>query len=280
MTSTIVNAHQNLNLGAYRVNVTTRFGQTLSVEMLTTLTVDTVRMWMQVAKAFEAGERKIEGNAPSFQQLITLASVQPFVTVWGEVMHKGESLTITAHDFAMPKEVLDTAWANMDACNQIREALTKPAPVTPTLIPTHIPERRIPPPEKPAASNPPVTVPVPPTNGSQDIGQIRHVGALKKGLEFVDGELVSFDIAKIELEEVNGNRKWKVYNRFGAKPGDWPAGSLTIYGDNELSMKAVGAALQGLNLQPGGATEGKWTGIYKVRQMGEKTNFYPVRLTA
>lgn len=293
MTSTITNTHQWLDLApGQRVNVTTRnepmFADAERVNRLTSITVNTIRRWKAVVNAVIAGQRVIPQDMSTRADTDLMIAAdgkavipprEPLVTVWGKFDLNGQEITVTVHSDTTPQHALDTAWGNVDACNKVREALAKVETPAPLYIPTPDETRRIPQPEKKPDITPPMPIP-PPAAQTTNIGQIRHVGTLKKGVEFIDGELVSFEIAKIELSEVNGVKSWKVYNRFGAKPGQYPAGSLTIYGDNDLSMKAVGAALQDLKLQPGGATEGKWTAVYKVRQLGDKTNFYPVQLTA
>lgn len=271
MVSSTTNTHQWVDLApGQRVNVTTRneimFGPVDRTPRLTTMTINTIRLWKSLVNAVIDGKRFLEGERPDNTLAPDLPGKEPLVTVWGKFDLHGDEITITVHCDTNPQQALDTAWANIDACNKVREALkaaTKPAEPAPKTDISPAPA-----PTPPAAQQ------------TLDIGQIRHVGTLDKKAQFVDGELVSFDIAKIEMEEVNGLKKWKVYNFFGSKAGRYPAGGLTVYGDNDLSMKAVGAMLNDLKLQPGGATEGRWKMVYRVKQTTERTNFYPVQLAS
>ena len=72
MTSTITLASQWLRLSdKHTINVTTRASfKNGQADKLKDLTVATVRLWKQVAVAFERGERKLDTNAPEAQLAI------------------------------------------------------------------------------------------------------------------------------------------------------------------------------------------------------------------
>lgn len=274
MTTTQISAGQWVQItDQYRLNVTSRDSQ--GTEKLAELTKETVRLWLKAADAVKVGARTLDYPAPEGKLEILPNGLDPAVTVWGEVVG---NVTLTVQSYNRGQDALDVLWANIDACTAIRAAFApkdeppkpeKPAtPQTPPPATKTEPLKNPPPaPGKVVDFKPPETPPAK-TNGD---GQVRHVGDFPKKQEFVDGEVVSFNVSKVKRKVEDDKEFYQFYSTFNGSPSKYPAYDLKVYANNEYGMKAVGETLKALKLEPGKEEAVNWRYVVRVKQDEKKT---------
>lgn len=255
-----------VQIGAYRLNVTTRAASYGGLEHLDKITFDTIKLWMFCAGKIRAGVSVLDLPAdmpPTVEHKYGVegAATEPHCTVWGDV-ESGQSLTV--HSNADVQWALDT-W-NARAAG-IGEALRLyPNPQQPAA--PNAPESRQ---DAQGAILPPSTVPTG-TDGIIDAAGFPSA----RGMQYANEQLVRFHITRITLSIADGKPVYGLYMERGQFP------SFKIYTDNEIAMGAVGDVLNGLGLgmeKP--EVTGNWSIIVKTanREKGGSSiqYFNPVR---
>lgn len=255
-----------VQIGAYRLNVTTRAASFGCLDHLDKITFDTIKLWMFCAGKIRAGVSVLDLPAdmpPTVEHGYGVegTATEPHCTVWGDV-ESGQSLTVHSNS--------DAQWI-LDAFNAravgIAEALKK-YPVPQQSAPQTTPES---PQEARSAVLPPSTVP---THTDAIIDAVGFPAA--RGMQYANEQLVRFHITRITLSIADGKPVYGLYMERGQFP------SFKIYTDNEIAMGAVGDMLNGLELgmaKP--EVAGNWSVIVKTANRekgGSPIQYYnPVR---
>jgi hypothetical protein len=256
-------AKRTLNIGKHQVTLVTRgVMRNGDVSKLTELAVATVRLWLEVAMAVERNERELATDAPESQLDISPYNGDPCVTVEGSV---GE-FTLTVHSSYTAQAALNTLWSNADAGAFILDKLA----------------------EKGISSTPPASEPAPAQQPPQSNGSagVRHIGDFDSKERFLDGDVVSFNVVRVQRKSEDGKETFRLVSTHNGYPSKFPSDKLSVRIGDKRDMEAVGAELEALGLQPGQEVAVNWRYVCRVRE-SDKINsrtglttlyFNPVRI--
>lgn len=256
-----------VNVGAYRVNVTARL-DTANREHMTAIVEKTVKLWLFVAKAITANQRKAEwpeGVALTPEDIVKpnhfTPIAEPRCTVWGDIAGSG----FTVHSYSNAQDALDIFYSRMDGLKIFAIAPEAPkAPATPqgSQTPENAPR---------PANSPSDAISSPSVDG------VTKISGKKTAATLPNGSLFELPIYQIKLQSKNDVRYYEVFTKYGSKLGDWP--ELTIYSDNEIAKtNGVLDFLGGFDLTPGKDKMGEWVLRGVVKDKGDKKNLYAVSI--
>jgi hypothetical protein len=277
-------------INGYDLNITARHMDTLETKYYTELIVRTVKLWLYIAKQIEAGNRKLPDEIAfksvesSVEELISkddpLTSYE--FKKWDEtrvtVFDWNHKLDLTIHSSSLPQSALDIWWAMTDAEKELDKLYPKdtqqPAPQAPQKPIT---------PEQAMFDNLPSDKPATPKNAPQAIeGAIVATRAPNSNrVDYADGQMVLFNINKIETGANKGSTIFKMWSALGTQ---YP--TVTVYmkkPNGELKpdyqiIKPIVDTL-GFSLEKTEAT-GNWQLMCKAATAGDKQYLNVVSLTA
>lgn len=225
-----------IQIGEYRLNVTSRAASFAGTENMMPITRDTIKLWVFCAGKIQAGINandltdEVAGMIVEEKYGIPAAD-EPHCTVWGDVF-PGQSLTV--HSTSILRVVFDLWYARESAIIAAIEALGLPTPPAQQPAPQNTPEPRH---KAEFGDLPPSAVPTP-TEGVIDAQGFPSA----RNMQYANGQLVRFSIERIAVNTAGGK---PVYELF--MPGGKYA-AFKVYSDNEIAMHAIGETLRGLGL--------------------------------
>lgn len=216
-------------INGYDLNITARHMDTLETKYYTELIVRTVKLWLYVAEAIKGDFRKLP---EAFQFKSVESSVEELITKddpltgyefkpWDEtritVFDWNHKLDLTVHSSSLPQSCLDIWWAMTDAEKELDKLYPKDTPQP-------APEQMQPatPKNAPQQQSAPSAPTAPQNAGNANVGATDGVLVATRApnsnrVDYADGQLVQFNITKIELGMNKGSVIYKMWSALGSQ---------------------------------------------------------------